>query len=183
MTRSGSRNTERTRTAVLTATEHLILTKGLAFSLGEVASAAGVSKSGLLHHFSSKDDLVLETTQRICQSLREVVLRQVDLAENTPGKLLRAYVRTLCGGDEQAARGCALFMMLKASVEAAPQIEGVLAEDSAWWTKNLAADGMDPDLLHLVLRATEGCAIAYVWGAETAEEARHLRDILLKMCP
>ncbi|NEE31590.1 helix-turn-helix transcriptional regulator, partial [Streptomyces sp. SID7982] len=48
-----TRNAERTRRAVLDAAVQVILDKGAAVTLAQVAAAAGVSKSGLIHHFGS----------------------------------------------------------------------------------------------------------------------------------
>mgnify|MGYP006175265481 CR=1 FL=1 len=97
-----TRNTERTRRAVLDAATQVILAKGAAVTLDQVASVAGVSKSGLIHHFGSRDQLVIAVVQDVQERFRQTVLSHLDLSENYPGKMLRAYVRALCAGSSDA---------------------------------------------------------------------------------
>src|SRR5690606_22402349 len=95
-------NAERTRRAVLDAATAVILEKGSAVTLAQVASAAGVSKSGLIHHFGNRDQLVVAVVEDVYEQFRATVLEHLDLSENYPGKVLRAYVRALSAGSAEA---------------------------------------------------------------------------------
>ena len=93
----GSRNAERTRHGILHAARAVLAERGTATTVQEVATAAGMSKSGLLHHFVSRDVLLRAVVEDCLQQVHGRVMAHLDLAENRPGKVLRAYVRALCG--------------------------------------------------------------------------------------
>ncbi|WP_432515439.1 TetR/AcrR family transcriptional regulator, partial [Kineococcus sp. SYSU DK001] len=97
-----TRDRERTRRALLEATDHLLHERGTGFSLADVAARAEVSKGGLLYHFPTRDALVTAVVQTGLARFRDEVMSHVDLAENRPGKVLRGYVRALCGSSPEA---------------------------------------------------------------------------------
>lgn len=71
------RGEERRRAIVAAATTLVARYGSRATSLGEVAATAGVTKSGLLHHFASKDELleaVLLEHQRVAALVAPAVL-------------------------------------------------------------------------------------------------------------
>src|SRR5699024_3252425 len=99
-----SRDATRTKAVILETTLKLLATEGTGVTIAQVADAAGISKGGLLHHFKSREQLFHEATVDSIDRFRAEVLHFVDLSENAPGKLLRAYVRALCGGSPVAMR-------------------------------------------------------------------------------
>lgn len=156
---STDRDRERTRAAVLESAERLLTERGTRVSVAEVAADAGVSKSGLLHHFPSKDALLLAVAEHGLAIFKAEVLRHVDLAENRPGKVLRAYVRTLCGGS---SRAMAVFSpsTLWTGLTAVPGMASITAADAEDWRGTFARDGL-PEARSLVVRhAAEGLAAA-----------------------
>lgn len=94
-----TRSTDRTRRAILDAASDLMGKHGTSVSLARIAEAAGMSKGGLLHHFPSRNDLIRALGEDCARQLRSEVEGFLDLSENRPGKMLRAYVRALCGGS------------------------------------------------------------------------------------
>jgi AcrR family transcriptional regulator len=177
-----TRNTERTRRAVLDAATQLILEKGAAVTLAEVASIAGVSKSGLIHHFGSRDRLVIAVVEDMFEQFRSAVLAQLDLSENYPGKMLRAYVRALFASSAEAviARDFTAASSWN-GLHAIPGVAAVIDEHNARWSEQFAADGLSPDLIQIVRRAAEGVAAAALQGdedeASIAAARRHLLDL------
>ena len=177
-----TRNTERTRRAVLAAATQLILEKGAAVTLAEVASIAGVSKSGLIHHFGSRDRLVIAVVEDMFEQFRSAVLAHLDLSENYPGKMLRAYVRALFDSSAEAviARDFTAASSWN-GLHAAPGVATVIDEHNAWWSEQFAVDGLSPDLIQIVRRAAEGVAVAALQGdedeASIAAARRHLLDL------
>ncbi|HLS62860.1 MAG TPA: TetR/AcrR family transcriptional regulator [Ruania sp.] len=174
------RNTERTRRAVLDAAAELLSQKGAGLTLVDVATEAGVSKSGLLHHFSSRDALLLEVLRDAQSRLRSQVLQNLDLSENTPGKMLRAYVRTLCGDDTS------LPDLLSATpfwlgIEGVPGAQESEAQNQLWWNEQLLADGLDPTLVRIVRRAAEGLAAGRAYGDESADAVRMAGRTLVRL--
>ncbi len=63
-------------------------------SLAEVAQAADISKAGLLHHFSSKEQLFAKVLERRDRDMVATLLQDPDLDED-PWKLLDAFVRVV----------------------------------------------------------------------------------------
>ena len=181
MSTDGTRDRERTRSAVLEAAERLLGERGTRVSVAEVAEAAGVSKSGLLHHFPSKDALLVAVAEHGLQTFVDEVTGHVDLAENRPGKVLRAYVRTLCGGSERAM---AVFSpnALWAGLMSVPGIEPVVAADAEHWRTLFARDGLPEDRSLVVRHAAEGLAAASALPPYLdARELAVARDALLAL--
>lgn len=159
MSTDGTRDRDRTRAAVLDSAERLLGERGTRVSVAEIAAEAGVSKSGLLHHFPSKDALLLAVVEQGLATFTDEVMRHVDLAENRPGKVLRAYVRTLSGGSERAM---AVFSPSShwAGLMVVPGVEALIAADAADWRAIFARDGLPEDRTLVVRSAAEGLAAA-----------------------
>ena len=177
-----TRNAERTRRAVLDAATRLILEKGTAVTLAEVASVAGVSKGGLIHHFGSRDQLVIAVVEDMFEQFRSAVLAHLDLSENYPGKMLRAYVRALFAGSAEAVVARDFTAASNwTGLHAIPAVAAAVNERNAWWSEQFAADGLSADLIQVVRRAAEGVAAAALQGdedeASIAAARRHLLDL------
>ena len=72
-----------TRAIVLDTTQQLIASEGLqALTLDRVARDAGLSKGGLLYHFSSKEQLIEALVDRVISRL-QAALAQSSVARNT----------------------------------------------------------------------------------------------------
>lgn len=175
-----TRNTERTRRAILDATASLLVQRGAGVTLNDVAREAGISKGGLLHHFPSRDALFLEVLRDTQEKLRSNVNANLDLSENSPGKLLRAYVRTLCGGDSEL-NDLLGGLSFWTDMEGVPGVEALDLADREWWNEQLVADGLDPVLVRIVRRSAEGLAGARTYGDETAEDVRVAGEELIRM--
>ena len=177
-----TRNTERTRRAVLDAATRLILEKGTAVTLAEVASIAGVSKSGLIHHFGNRDQLVIAVVEDMFAQLRTAVLAHLDLSENYPGKMLRAYVRGLFAGSTEAVAARDFTSASNwTGLRAIPAVAEVIDKHNAWWSDQLAMDGLSPELIQIVRRAAEGVAAAALQGEEDEESIATARRLLLDL--
>lgn len=177
-----TRNTERTRRAVLDAATRLILEKGTAVTLAEVASIAGVSKSGLIHHFGNRDQLVIAVVEDMFGQFRAAVYAGLDLSENYPGKMLRAYVRALFAGSAEAvaARDFTAASTWN-GLRAIPGVAEVVDEHNAWWSEQLAMDGLSAELIQIVRRAAEGVAAAALQGEEDEASIATARRLLLDL--
>lgn len=177
-----TRNTERTRRAVLDAATHAILDRGTGVTLAEIAASAGVSKSGLIHHFGNRDQLFIAVVKDMSEQLREAVLAELDLSENHPGKMLRAYVRALCKGGAEAvvARDFTAASNWNGLL-AIPAVAALFEEHDAWWTEQFAADGLSADLIQIVRRAAEGVAAAALQGSEDEASIARAGRLLLEL--
>lgn len=164
-----TRNAERTRRALLDASSRAITTHGSAVTLNEIAAEAGVSKSGLLHHFPNKNALMLAVVEDTLDTFRKEVMRFLDLSENHPGKVLRAYVRALCGGSETAMNLFAHSGLWNTLI-AIPGVSDVVRLDDIQWDHDLAADGLNPDRIIVVRYAVEGLATAVFYNPSLTED-------------
>jgi AcrR family transcriptional regulator len=174
-----TRNRERTRTAILTAAAEAMTERGTGVSLDYIAKRAGVSKGGLLHHFANREALIVALVDDAQQRLRENVLDHLDLSENTPGKLLRAYVRALTSGSEAVQHFTAAPAW--AGIYQIPKVAEIAAADATWWNENLAADGLSSDRILIVRRAAEGLAAAVAYGDESPAVLGEAADLLLHL--
>lgn len=156
---SQSRDATRTKTVILEATLKLLASEGTRVTIAQVAAAAGVSKGGLLHHFKSRENLFYEATVNSIERFRAEVLTFVDLSENAPGKLLRAYVRALCGGSEFVMRAFS-HGAVWAQLNSIPGALHLNEMDSARWEQEFAADGLDQHIIDVVRLAAEGAVQA-----------------------
>jgi AcrR family transcriptional regulator len=171
-----TRNTERTRAAVLGAAAAAMTERGTGVSLSFIAQRAGVSKSGLLHHFPNRDALLVALVEDANRKFRAAVATHLDLSENTPGKMLRAYVRALCSGSDVIAQ---YFTSAPAwaGISTVPGVVDLIRADEQWWSEQFALDGVDDARILVVRRAAEGVAAAITYG--DSEAARGARELLL----
>ncbi len=177
-----TRNTERTRRAILDAATQVILERGSSATLAQIATAAGVSKSGLIHHFGSRDELIGAVVEDVNERFRGEVLRHLDLSENHPGKMLRAYVRALCAGSTEAVAARDLTSTLNWNgLYALPSVAAVMAEQDAMWSARFAEDGLTAERIQIVRRAAEGVAFAAVHGDEDEAGIESARRSLLQL--
>lgn len=175
-----TRNAERTRGAILTAAAEAMAERGTGVSLDHIARQAGVSKSGLLHHFANREALIVALVDDAQQQLRESVMKHLDLSENMPGKLLRAYVRAMTSGAE-ATMQYFTAAPTWAGIYQIPRVVEITTADTEWWNENLAADGLSEDRIAIVRRAAEGVAAAVAFGDETPATAAHVGELLLRL--
>ncbi|GGL74516.1 TetR/AcrR family transcriptional regulator [Curtobacterium sp. Csp1] len=170
-----------TRRQILDAAEQLLAAHGTAVSIAAVAVKAGVSKSGLLHHFPSRDALLVAVADRGLRTLVTEVDQQIDPADASPGRGTRAYVSALCGGSAAAAAVFSPTSLLNALLDA-PGTKALLQADAEYWRRFFADDGL-PAARYLVIRhAAEGLAASSaVTPYLTADELNVARDALLDL--
>jgi AcrR family transcriptional regulator len=175
-----TRNAERTRSAVLSAAARAMVEKGTGVSLAYIAAAAGVSKGGLLHHFATREALLVALVQDANLRFKGAVERHLDLSENVPGKLLRAYVRALCSGSDDTVQ---YFTSAPtwAGVYDLPEVSDLTRAEEQWWAEQFALDGLSEDRILVVRRAAEGLAAALAFGEESPESVQVGRDLLLSL--
>jgi AcrR family transcriptional regulator len=149
------RDPDHTRQAIVQSAIALLVKGGKPASLDAVAAAAGVSKGGVLHHFSSQDELAAAMCLDSAARVRESVLSLITDDDAYPGRLLRAYVRALLGESSEAAAALMHFaaLMVFKDVEGARTI---LGEDAQLWRDAFADDGIEPDVWLTVRFAAEG---------------------------
>lgn len=174
-----TRDKARTRRAILDAAERAFATSGSA-SLADIARRAGVSKSGLLHHFASREELLRAVAVDGVERFRRSVLDRVDLAENRPGKLLRGYVRAMCEPDEVITATFA-STPLGSVLRGVPGVDEIHADDEEWWRAQLAADGLPIERVLVARYAAEGVAGAMSSWIMHRDDLARVRAELLRL--
>lgn len=175
-----TRNAGRTRTNILAAAATAMVEHGTGVSLEYIAKQAGISKSGLFHHYPNREALIVALVDGTQEQFRENVLKHLDISENKPGKLLRAYVRALTSGSEATIQYFTAAPIW-AGVYRIPEVVQITKSDDQWWAENFAADGLSSDRILIIRRAAEGLAIAVAYGEENQASIDEGRELLLRL--
>jgi AcrR family transcriptional regulator len=171
--RTQAERTAETRLRILKAAANLIRRRGYArFRTAEVAAEAGVSRGAQLHHFPTKDSLVVATLEHVFEQA-QVLSRRRAAAVNRPRDLIEAVIEdakefffsehfmvaidiVLSTSTDQAVRKRILDISRKARrpVEAA-------------WAEALAASGVPApvaaDIVALTLGVVRGMSLRTLW--------------------
>jgi AcrR family transcriptional regulator len=171
--RTQAQRTAETRLRILKAAANLIRRRGYArFRTAEVANEAGISRGAQLHHFPTKDSLVVATLEYVFEQA-QILSRRRATAVNQPRDLIEAVIEdarefffsehfmvaidiVLSTSTDQAVRRQILDISRKARrpVETA-------------WTEALAASGVSAsiaaDIVALTLGVVLGMALRTLW--------------------
>ena len=142
-----------TRDRLLDAAARLLLRDPSKLTLDAVAEEAGVSKGGLLYHFSSKAQLMDAVVDRWEASFQA----QIDAnAEDVPGGWTRAYADATAkdGEDDPHAREIDSGILAVLALQP-DRLEAVQARYGAW-QERVVADGIDPVDATIVRLAADG---------------------------
>lgn len=126
---------ERTKAAILEEAAQLSTVVGLeGLSIGGLAAATGMSKSGLYAHFGSKLDLQLATIEAARQTFVEEVLRPAFAAPRGRERLLAACEAFLSHVERGVFPGGCFFVAAAADVgtRPGPVRNEITAQQRAW---------------------------------------------------
>lgn len=175
-----TRDKDRTRRAILEAAELMFTERGSNISLTVIAEAAGVTQSGLRHHFPNRETLMYSVIEHSISRMWEEVLALVDLSENTPGKFLRGYVRALTGDSDYLA-STLNPTGLGATLGSFPEATALYTADGKKWEAAFSADGVPKARMLVIQHAAEGLALARASRYLSDEELALARTELLEM--
>lgn len=183
MTGEGQRNRRdpvRTRRVLLDAAAAAVAAHGAGVSFDAIARKAGVSKSGLLHHFGTKDDLFVALARDAYERFAREVDARTDPADLAPGRVMRAYLRASFASlraDEAATD----YWSVEAQLSVVPAVADVIRANFDDWQQRLTADGFDPDAMRLILLAITGAEVAASVGAAPGDAAHRVEQQLLQL--
>ncbi len=165
------------REQVLDAAQGVILEQGIGtLTLDKVASRAGVSKGGLLHHFPSKDALLDAIVRRVVDDWQADVDESIAAEEPGPMRVPRAILRGCISQPDEwtetlrAASICVIAAMSEHRRHVTP-IRAVYASMES----RMVADKTPAGLAQLVLCASDGLWMSFVFGTRAFSRER-LRD-------
>ena len=162
-----------TRDKLLDAAARLLLRDPSKLTLDAVAQEAGVSKGGLLYHFSSKGQLLDAVVDRWEASFQD----RIDAAaDDTPGGWIRAYtdVNARDGTDQQTRE---IDSGILAVLALHPERLDTVRARYEGWQQRIADDGIDPVDATIVRLAADGLWFSELLG--TAPLSGELREQVL----
>ncbi|MFK0007799.1 TetR/AcrR family transcriptional regulator [Paenarthrobacter sp. NPDC090520] len=169
-----------TRRAIIDAAVELLIQGGKPAPLDRVAAAAGVSKGGLLHHFSSQAEISIAVCEESSERLWTSVHELIEPDDQTPGRVLRAYVRALLG-ESQGAVTAFMHMAALLFFRDNEAVHNIARADADRWRQAFEVDGVPFERWLLVRFAAEG-AVACVDSPYIDEvEQAALRRTLLEL--
>ena len=131
-----------TRERVLRAAADLASVEGLdSVTIGRLADALGMSKSGVIGQFQSKERLQLETVGRLFADFRERVWESVKRFEPGLPRLLEACRSWVdYAADPGYSGGCLMSQVTFDYDSRTGAVHDRLAEGRTWWRERLRAD-------------------------------------------
>nr|WP_146839134.1 TetR/AcrR family transcriptional regulator [Cellulomonas hominis] len=173
------RDPARTRRALLDAAAVAVAQHGAGVSVDVIARTAGVSKSGLLHHYGSKEQLLVALAQDAFDRFLLDVDAQTDPADLEPGRVMRGYLRATFADLEDP--DSADYWAVMAQLSVVPAVVEAARADSLAWEQRLTADGFDPRAMQVVLLAADGAELAAAVGRAPGGSFAELRDRLIRL--
>lgn len=175
-TPSANRSTQRakaasTRAGLLRAAAIVVERDGVAaLTLDRVAEQAGVSKGGLLYHFSGKRELVValltSTLDRADERLDELAATHA----NESGAFAKAYLDYVSGGDH--ARDSTAAGVFAAAASDDDDLAPARERFAAWQRRLIDADGIDETTALLARIVGDGLWLIDLFGLASPDAAQ-----------
>jgi len=179
------RTTSKLHDTLLDAAETVVTRQGIAnLTLDAVAAEAGMSKGGLLHHFPSKDRLVVALVTRCADGWRSCYTEAYERTPAGPGRMARALLSHClsdaeCWTEELRRSSSAVFAALAQNPALIEPMRAAYGD----LHRRLAEDGLPPGVSEAVAAAIDGLWLDWVLGIAPLEQRRvvRVRQALEKM--
>ena len=181
MGRTAGRSGSDTRSSLLRAAADAIRSRGPSASLEDIARHSGITKSGLIYHFTSKDALIIELIETLLAQFHADIDQCVDREDNQPGRLTRGYIRAMLAPsrNQVAARETLAVIVNLMTI---PAVSEIARADAEKLEDRLRSDGLPRDVLTLVISSTDGAHGAPLWGGSArVEEIHDLEQRLIQL--
>jgi AcrR family transcriptional regulator len=156
------RDSQRTVAVVLEAAERVIVQSGVEkATIEEVAREAGVSKGGVLHHFPSKEAIVVGLVSRLIEKFDADIGARQALDPEPNGSFTRAFLNTVTEKNEHSTE---VFFALQAAFRKIPALQQLLRKSHLRWRTRIEQDGIDPVRASVVRLAADGLWLANLHG-------------------
>jgi AcrR family transcriptional regulator len=173
------KNPQETKELLLQAAAAMVLERGSNITLEQVASAAKVSKGGLLHHFPTKDSLLRGLMETLAANFERSIEASLE-PKQAKGRFARAYIKaTFEVAPEEQALTHALAGIVVGHPELAKDVEAAFA----FAEKRLLEDGLPAPTAMIIRLTCDGLWFGELSGMISLPQSlRHqLRDQLLEM--
>jgi AcrR family transcriptional regulator len=165
------------RASLLDAAEAVVVRQGIAsLTLDAVASEAGMSKGGLLHHFPNKDRLIEAMVVRSAEGWRGCYTEAYERTPEGPGRMARALLDH-CLSDakswtnELRRSSSACFAALAQNPALIEPMRAAYAE----LHRRVAEEGLPPGVGEAVAAAIDGLWLYWVLGLAEVDQALMVR--------
>ena len=151
-------------------------------TISSVATAARVSKGGLLYHFPTKDDLVIGV---LSDTLEDFINRmdQFSAKDTQPGGRLRAFIAcSFSNGGATTDVGAALLSGILATEKpVSRKILDIYKNRMSAWTEKMLNDGVEASTAIFIVLAADGLFLNEALGIRPLSAARR-KQFLSNLC-
>ena len=159
---------------LLDAAEKVVVQRGIAnLTLEAIATEAGMSKGGLLHHFPNKDRLIEAMVVRHAEGWRNCYTAGYESAPEGPGRMARGLMNRCltdaqCWTEQLRRSTSAVFAALAQN----PSLIEPMREAYANLHQKLAEDGLPSGVADAVVTAIDGLWLYWVLGLVPVNQER-----------
>ena len=162
------RDSQRTVSVILEAAERVIVQSGVEkATIDEVAREAGISKGGVLHHFPSKEAIVVALIGTVIAKFDADVLARQALDPEPNGSFTRAFLNSVIEKGENCGE---VSFALKAAFRNCPELQKLLRDANLRWQSRIEQDGIDPVCASVVRLVSEGLRSAKLYKIAVPSE-------------
>jgi AcrR family transcriptional regulator len=170
------RDSKRTISTILEAAERVIVQSGVEkTTIDEVAREAGVSKGGVLHHFPSKEAILVGLVSMMIEKFDAEVQTQRSHDPEPAGSFTRALLGAVTSRDDDHC--VEVFVALQAAFRNTPPLQQVLRKAHLKWQALIEKDGINPVSASVVRLATDGLWLAKIRGVAVPSE-KYRKELL-----
>lgn len=153
-----------TRKIILDSAEAVVRKKGVAhLTLDAVVKESGISKGGILYHFSGKQALVQGMLERFFQSFQAEMNALIQSEEPGPGRWLRAYIRSTLNSEKNSQD---LTSALIAALGTERELLTPLADEFSAWQAQGLNDGVEPEIAMMIMLAADGYWLSSIFNSQ-----------------
>ncbi len=171
-----------TRHRLLDAAGDVVRTDGVSgLTLERVAEVAGVSKGGLLYHFSSKQELVVGLLSRTLTNADDTLHSLAATATEPSGAFARAYLEYVTSGQHGEADAAAGIFAAAALDDG--DLTPAQEQFTEWQNRLLTDDGLDPTVALLARVVGDGLWLIDLFGLAppSVEQRGRLADLVIEL--
>jgi len=167
------------RMLLLEAASEIIVEQGISrLTLEEVAAQAGVSKGGLLYHFTSKDELIKGLNEETIREFRELLHQELGETGSYTKSYLLATLRQLEGYGPYNASSSML-----AAIATNMELIQLWDEDYQQFRIEMAKEGLPLEVGLIVRLVADGFLYSRLFNSDplSQEEGRKVIQYLLDL--
>ncbi|HEY8668004.1 MAG TPA: TetR/AcrR family transcriptional regulator [Tepidisphaeraceae bacterium] len=170
------------RDRLLNAAEKVVTRDGVSnLTLEAVAKEAGMSKGGLLYHFSSKSKLIIAIVDRLACRCDADHAREISGDTVAPGAFSRAYIQARTKPMDPCEEPIHSALLAAAATDR--EYLKPISDRIVAWQQRLENDGIDPITATIIRLAIDGMGLSKLLGLPLPDEelSRRVVGRLLEM--